>query len=43
MPDYQSFCRIRDHRERQRLTVAQTARTPRMDPRTVAMWADVQQ
>jgi transposase len=41
--DYQTFCQIRDHLERQRLTVAQTARALGMDPRTVAKWAEVQQ
>ena len=39
--DYQTFCQIRDHLERQRLTVAQTARALGMDPRTVAKWAEV--
>lgn len=43
MLDYQRFCQIRDHLERQRLSVAQTARALGMDPRTVAKWAEVQQ
>jgi len=41
--DYPGFCQIRDHLDRQRLTVAQTARALGMDPRTVAKWAEVQQ
>lgn len=35
--------RIRDHLERQRLSVAQTARALGMDARTVAKWAEVRQ
>ena len=43
MLDYETFCQIRDHLGRQQLTVAQTARTLALDPRTVAKWADVEQ
>ena len=42
MLDYEQYCQIRDHLERQRLTVTQTARALGLDPRTVAKWADVQ-
>jgi len=37
--DYETFCKIRDCRERQRLTVAQTARALHLHPRTVAKWS----
>jgi transposase len=36
--DYETFCRIHDHLERQHLTVAQTARALGLHPRTVAKW-----
>ena len=38
MIDYETFCKIRDCRDRQGLTIAQTARTLGLDPRTVAKW-----
>jgi len=41
--DYETFCQIRDHLVRQRLTVAQTARALALDARTVAKWAGVEQ
>ena len=41
--NYETFCQIRDHLGRQRLTVAQTARALALDPRTVAKWANVEQ
>jgi transcriptional regulator with XRE-family HTH domain len=41
--DYETYCRIRDHRVRQQLTVAQTARALGLDARTVARWAEVEQ
>jgi transposase len=41
--DYATFCQIRDHLDRQHLTVAQTARALALDPRTVAKWARVEQ
>jgi transposase len=41
--DYETYCRIRDHRVRQQLTVAQTARALGLDTRTVARWAEVEQ
>src|SRR5271165_6804964 len=37
--DYETFCKIHDCRNRQRLTITQTARTLGLDPRTVAAWA----
>jgi len=41
--DYETFCQIRDHLVRQRLTVAQTAHALALDARTVAKWASVEQ
>jgi transposase len=41
--DYETFCRIRDHLGRQKLTVAQTARALSLSPHTVAKWAAVEQ
>lgn len=43
MLDYETFCKIRDHLGRQRLTVAQTAQALGLDVRTVAKWAEVEQ
>jgi hypothetical protein len=43
MVDYETFCQIRDHLGRQHLTVAQTARSLALHPRTVAKWAAVEQ
>jgi hypothetical protein len=34
--DYETFCKIRDCNDRQGLTIAETARTLGLDPRTVA-------
>ena len=39
MINYETFCRIHDCRERQGLTVAQTARALHLHPRTVAKWS----
>ena len=36
--DYETFCKIHDCHDRQRLTIAQTARALGLDPRTVATW-----
>jgi transposase len=36
--DYETFAKIHDCRERQGLTIAQTARALGLDPRTVATW-----
>jgi transcriptional regulator with XRE-family HTH domain len=36
--DYETFARIRDCRDRQGLTIVQTARALGIDPRTVAKW-----
>jgi len=41
--DYETFCQIRDHLDRQQLTVAQTARALGLHPRTVAKWAGTDQ
>jgi len=41
--DYETFCKIHDHLERQQLTVAQTARALALSARTVAKWAGVAQ
>jgi transposase len=38
MIDYETFCKIRDHHDRQHLTIAQTARALGLHPRTVAKW-----
>ena len=38
MIDYETFCKIHDCRDRQRLTITQTARALGLDPRTVATW-----
>ena len=38
MIDYESFCKIHDHHERQGLTIAQTARALGLHPQTVAKW-----
>jgi len=37
--DYETFCKIHDCRERQRLTVAQTARALHLHPKTIAKWS----
>ncbi len=39
MIDYETFCKIHDCCERQRLTVAQAARALHLHPRTVAKWS----
>ena len=38
MIDYETFCKIHDCHDRQRLTIVQTARALGLDPRTVATW-----
>ena len=43
MIDYECFCKIRDHLDRQGLTQAQTARAIGLHPRTVAKWAHITQ
>lgn len=43
MIDYETFCRIHDHLERQQLTCAQTARALGLHPQTVAKWAGIEQ
>jgi transcriptional regulator with XRE-family HTH domain len=43
MIDYETFCEIRDHLDRQGLTQAQTARALGLQPRTVSKWARIEQ
>lgn len=38
MIDYETFCKIHDHHDRQGLTIAQTARALGLHPETVAKW-----
>jgi len=38
MIDYQTFCQIHDHHDRQGLTIAQTARALGLHPETVSKW-----
>ena len=40
MIDYETFCKIRDYRDRQQLKSAQIARSLGLDERTVAKWID---
>ena len=39
MIDYETFAKIHDCRDRQGLTIAQTARTLGLHPQTVATWS----
>ena len=39
MIDYETFCKIHDCHDRQRLTIAQTAGALGLHPKTVAAWA----
>jgi transposase len=39
MIDYETYCKIRDHRDRQGLTIAQTARALGLHPDTVSQWS----
>jgi len=41
--DYETYCRIHDHLQRQHLTFAQTARALGLHPQTVAKWAAIKQ
>ena len=38
MIDYETFCKIRDHHDRQGLSIAQTAQALALHPQTVAKW-----
>jgi len=38
MIDYETYCKIKDHHDRQQLTIAQTARALDLDADTVAKW-----
>jgi transposase len=43
MIDYETFCKIKDHHQRQGLTIAQTARALGLHAQTVAKWMRVAQ
>jgi transposase len=43
MIDYETFCKIKDHHQRQGLTIAQTARALGLHAQTVAKWLRVAQ
>ena len=43
MLDYQTYCKIRDHFDRQGLTITQTARALGLHPQTVSKWVRIQQ
>jgi hypothetical protein len=38
MLDYETYCKIRDHHDRQRLTITQTARALGLHPQTVCVF-----
>jgi transposase len=39
MIDYEMYCKIRDHRDRQGLSITQTARALGLHPETVSKWS----
>ena len=39
MIDYETYCKIRDHRDRQGLTITQTAHALGLHPETVSKWS----
>lgn len=39
MIDYETYCKIRDHRDRQRLSITQTAQALSLHPETVSKWS----
>jgi transposase len=43
MLDYETYCKIRDHHDRQRLTITQTARALGLHPQTVSKWIRISQ
>jgi transposase len=43
MLDYETYCKIHDHFDRQRLTVTQTARALGLHPQTVSKWVRIEQ
>jgi transposase len=43
MIDYETYCKIRDHHDRQGLSIAQTARALGLHPQTVIKWVSVGQ
>jgi transposase len=43
MLDYETYCKIRDHFDRQGLTITQTARALGLHPQTVSKWVRIEQ
>jgi transposase len=43
MIDYETYCKIHDHRTRQRLSITQTARVLGLHPETVSRWSRLDQ
>lgn len=43
MLDYETYCKIRDHFDRQALTITQTARALGLHPQTVSKWVRIEQ
>src|SRR5260370_40185300 len=39
MIDYETYCKLRDHRDRQGLSITQTAHVLGLHPQTVSMWS----
>ena len=39
MIDYETYCKIRDHRDRQGLSITQTAQALGLHPETVSKWS----
>ena len=42
MISYETYCKIRDHRDRQGLTITQTARALGLHTETVSKWSRVE-
>jgi transposase len=43
MLDYETYCKIRDHFDRQGLTITQTARVLGLHPQTISKWVRIEQ
>jgi len=43
MLSYETYCKIRDHFDRQGLTITQTARALGLHPQTVSKWVRIEQ
>jgi transposase-like protein len=43
MISYETYCKIRDHRDRQGLTITQTARALGLHTETVSKWSRVEE